>query len=119
MRTPGLFEAVGVELEYMIVDAASLDVLPKSDEIIYAVAREYTSEIERDTLAWSNELVLHVLEIKTNGPAASLAGLDDAVMEDVGDAVTLLRLGMPMQRRAHPAAHHRADTETHTAKEHS
>jgi len=104
VRTPGLFEAVGVELEYMIVDAGSLDVLPKSDEIIYSVAREYTSEIERDTLAWSNELVLHVLEIKTNGPAASLAGLDDAVMEDVGEIEAILERegGRLMPGATHP-----------------
>ncbi len=104
MRTLGLFEGVGVEIEYMIVDARSLDVLPKSDHVIYSVAREYTSEVERDALAWSNELVLHVLEIKTNGPAASLNGLDSAIMEDVGEIETILESegGRLMPGAAHP-----------------
>jgi len=104
VRTLGLFEGVGVELEYMIVDADSLDVLPKSDEVIYSVAREYTSEVERDALAWSNELVLHVLEIKTNGPAESLTGLDAAVMEDVGEIEAILTRegGRLMPGATHP-----------------
>lgn len=104
MRTLGLFEGVGVELEYMIVDARSLDILPKSDHVLYSIAREYTSEVERDTLAWSNELVLHVLEIKTNGPAESLAGLDAAVMEDVAEIEKILESegGRLMPGAAHP-----------------
>ncbi len=104
MRTLGLFEGVGVELEYMIVDAGSLDVLPRSDEVIRAVAREYTSEVERGALAWSNELVLHVLEIKTNGPASALTGLDDAVMEDVAEIEAILKGegGRLMPGAAHP-----------------
>jgi gamma-glutamyl:cysteine ligase YbdK (ATP-grasp superfamily) len=104
MRTLGLFEGVGVELEYMIVDARTLDVLPISDHVIYSVAREYTSEVERGALAWSNELVLHVLELKTNGPAASLAGLDDMLMADVGAIEKILEGegGRLMPGAAHP-----------------
>jgi glutamate---cysteine ligase / carboxylate-amine ligase len=36
-----LFERFGVELEYMIVDARSLDVLPVTDRVLHAVAGEY------------------------------------------------------------------------------
>lgn len=104
MKTLGLFEGVGVELEYMIVDARSLDVLPLSDHVIYSVAREYTSEVERGALAWSNELVLHVMELKTNGPAASLRGLDDVVARDVREIEAILRAegGRLMPGAAHP-----------------
>jgi glutamate---cysteine ligase / carboxylate-amine ligase len=104
VRTLGLFEGVGVELEYMIVDARSLDVLPLSDHVIYSVAREYTSEVERGALAWSNELVLHVMELKTNGPAASLRGLDDAFAKDVREIETILAAegGRLMPGAAHP-----------------
>jgi gamma-glutamyl:cysteine ligase YbdK (ATP-grasp superfamily) len=104
LRTLGLFEGVGVELEYMIVDARSLDILPKSDHVIYSVASDYVSEVERDNLAWSNELVLHVLEIKTNGPAPGLAGLDDEVMADVREIETILKgvNGRLMPGAAHP-----------------
>lgn len=71
-----LLERTGVELEYMIVDAATLDVRPITDEVIRAVAGAYESEIEPDEpgggIAWSNELVLHVIELKTAGPVADL-----------------------------------------------
>jgi carboxylate-amine ligase len=104
VRTLGLFEGVGVELEYMIVDAQTLDVLPTSDQVIYSVAREYTSEVERGALAWSNELVLHVMELKTNGPAAGLRGLDDAFAKDVREIEAILagEGGRLMPGAAHP-----------------
>jgi glutamate---cysteine ligase / carboxylate-amine ligase len=104
LRTLGLFEGVGVELEYMIVDARSLDILPKSDHVIYSVASDYVSEVERGNLAWSNELVLHVLEIKTNGSAPGLAGLDDEAMADVREIEQILKgvNGRLMPGAAHP-----------------
>ena len=104
MKTLGLFEGVGVELEYMIVDARSLDVLPLSDHVIYSVAREYTSEVERGALAWSNELVLHVMELKTNGPAPGLRGLDDAFNSAVHEIEKILagEGGRLMPGAAHP-----------------
>jgi carboxylate-amine ligase len=77
-----LFEACGIELEYMIVDAGSLSILPVTDQVIHAVAGEYVSEIEMGELAWSNELVLHVIELKTNGPAPTLDGLPEAFQRD-------------------------------------
>ena len=57
----GLFEAYGVELEYMIVAKDSLDVLPACDRLIEAECGKIESEIERGRIAWSNELVLHVV----------------------------------------------------------
>jgi gamma-glutamyl:cysteine ligase YbdK (ATP-grasp superfamily) len=70
-----LFEATGVEIEYMIVDRQGLGLVPACDRLIESVAGEPVSEVERGSIAWSNELVLHVLELKTNGPATSLASL--------------------------------------------
>lgn len=86
----GLFEAFGVELEYMIVDRATLDVAPISDEALRAVAGEIVSDVERGAIAWSNELVLHVLEMKTNGPAPSLGPLGAAFQKQVHEANELL-----------------------------
>lgn len=83
---PGLFEAVGVEIEFMIVDAATLDVAPVCDRLIEAVAGSSTAEVELGELAWSNELVLHVLELKTNGPAPDLAGLTEPFQAGVRQA---------------------------------
>ena len=70
-----LFEAIGVEMEYMIVDNSSLDVLPIADKLMKAATGEVSGEAEMGELAWSNELVLHVIELKTNGPVQSLNGL--------------------------------------------
>jgi len=70
-----LFEVFGVELEYMIVDRDTLDIRPLADKVLHEVAGAYESEVAVGELAWSNELVLHVIELKTNGPARSLGGL--------------------------------------------
>jgi gamma-glutamyl:cysteine ligase YbdK (ATP-grasp superfamily) len=75
MRPLPLFSACGVELEYMIVEAETLDVLPVADAVLKAVTGEYSSDYEEGPIAWSNELALHVLELKTNGPARSLEPL--------------------------------------------
>ena len=72
----GLFEGFGVELEYMVVDKDSLKVKPIVDEVIKEVAGEYVSDYEDEEIAWSNEIVLHVIELKTNGPSNSLVDLD-------------------------------------------
>ncbi|MBN1345428.1 MAG: glutamate--cysteine ligase [Phycisphaerae bacterium] len=78
-----LFERFGVELEYAIVGRDDLDVLPVCDEVIRAACGAYESEIETGALCWSNELVLHVIELKTNGPADRLEGLAEVFQSDV------------------------------------
>lgn len=67
-----LFERTGIELEYMIVDRETLAVRPIADELLRAVGGGYDMEVERDDIAWSNELALHVIELKTNGPVERL-----------------------------------------------
>jgi gamma-glutamyl:cysteine ligase YbdK (ATP-grasp superfamily) len=79
----GLFDAYGVEIEMMIVDGDTLDVKHICDELIAAVAGEPASEIELGDIAWSNELTLHVLELKTAGPAPTLTGLASRFHESV------------------------------------
>jgi gamma-glutamyl:cysteine ligase YbdK (ATP-grasp superfamily) len=82
-----LFEATGVELEYMIVDAETLDVRPVADRVFAAVGGEGSSDAEPDgpagAIAWSNELARHVIELKTQRPAASLDGLAAAFQDHV------------------------------------
>lgn len=68
----------------MVVEARSLDVFPVVDRVLTTMAGEIVSEVEVGPLAWSNELVLHVLELKTNGPADTLDGLSDAFQADIG-----------------------------------
>jgi carboxylate-amine ligase len=80
---PRLFEAYGVELEYMIVDRKNFRIRPIADQILRTKAGHITNELDQGTLAWSNELVLHALELKTNGPVQSLEGLDRRFHEDI------------------------------------
>lgn len=74
-KTFGLFEAYGIEIELMIVRKSDLAVLPISDELMKKVAGEYVSDVECGPITWSNELVAHVIELKTTAPAPTLQGL--------------------------------------------
>ncbi|NUQ64499.1 MAG: glutamate--cysteine ligase [Pirellulales bacterium] len=98
-----LFEAYGVELEYMIVDRRTLSVLPITDEVLRAVAGRYASDVEQGEITWSNELVLHVIELKTTGPAPSLDGLPEKFQENVRRINDLLE---PLGARLMPTAMH-------------
>ncbi len=75
-----LFSAYGIELEYMIVARASLDVLPIADRCLPRPAT--TTPEPAPLLDWSNELVLHVIEVKNPQPQA-LALLPTAFQEAV------------------------------------
>jgi gamma-glutamyl:cysteine ligase YbdK (ATP-grasp superfamily) len=78
-----LFEVFGVEMEYMIVDRDTLNVRPIADLLIKEVEGEIVSETEQGELAWCNELVSHVIELKTNGPTKSLNGIAGLFQHDV------------------------------------
>ncbi|MFD2244864.1 carboxylate-amine ligase [Pontibacter ruber] len=78
-----LFEGYGVEMEYMIVQKDSLQVSPITDKLIYDEVGAYVSDVEFGEIAWSNELVLHVVELKTQGPVKSLVGLQNKFYEHV------------------------------------
>jgi len=78
-----LFEGFGIELEYMIVDKTTLEVLPLTEYLIYDETQDYSAEVDHGAIAWSNELVAHVIELKTNGPASSLTGLNEAFHKEV------------------------------------
>lgn len=86
-----LFEAYGVEMEYMIVKNDTLEILPITDKVIFDVAGKFDSDVELADMAWSNELVLHVIELKTNGPAASLTGLPEKFQAQVDHINRLLQ----------------------------
>jgi carboxylate-amine ligase len=98
-----LFEAFGIELEYMIVDRHSYRVRPIADRLLKTESGKITNELEHGFLAWSNELVLHTLELKTNGPTRSLTGLDYSFHQDI---VTINKLLEPMEARLMPSAVH-------------
>lgn len=113
MSSPyGLFERFGVELEYMIVARDDLRVLPLCDRVLHGVCGAYESEVEMGALRWSNELVLHVIEFKTNGPVATLEGLAQQFQHDIQRVNEALE---PLQAWLMPTAMHpwmNPDTET-------
>ena len=71
-----LYERFGIELEYMIVDKDTLDVSPITDKVLQTINGEFTNEVNVGDIAWSNELALHVIELKTAEPAYSIVDLD-------------------------------------------
>ncbi|MBI4794114.1 MAG: glutamate--cysteine ligase [Deltaproteobacteria bacterium] len=100
-----VFAGFGVELEYMIVDRETLDILPAADRLLAAAAGgRVLEEIDMGDISWSNELALHLVELKTNGPVAALAGVVDRFQENVGKANSLLgRFGARLMPTAmHP-----------------
>ena len=99
-----LFQGYGVELEYMIVDRQTLAVLPIADQLLNKVAGQIVNEIERGELCWSNELALHVVELKTNGPANALDSLSQLFSAQVAEINSLLEPygGMLMPGAMHP-----------------
>jgi carboxylate-amine ligase len=103
----GLFDAIGIELEYMIVHRKTLDVRPICDELFRSVTGDETSDVEPDgpdgAVSWSNELALHVVELKTQRPALSLDGLAETFQDHVRQIDALLE---PMNARLMPTAMH-------------
>jgi len=98
-----LFEGFGVELEHMIVDRRTGAVLPISDRLIEAASGAIQAEIEMGELSWSNELTLHAIELKTNGPAPSLGPLAALFTRDLRRIDKLLE---PMGGGVMPTAMH-------------
>ena len=98
-----LFSAFGIELEYMLVDAQSLDICPIADRVLQFEAGAIVSDVEFDDISWSNELVLHVLELKTSSPAPSLASIAQQMQSHVG---RVNELAGPLGARLMPTAMH-------------
>lgn len=68
-----LFDVHGIELEYMIVDTATLAVRPIADEVLRAPDGEYLCDREEGKVHWSNELAAHVIELKMGEPSPALS----------------------------------------------
>ncbi len=101
--TPGLFQAWGIEMEYMVVDRDTLRVKPIVDELFERVAGAQVNAIDRTPVAWSNELAAHVVELKNPFPASSWKGLAGDFQASVSD---LNRLLAPMDARLMPSGMH-------------
>ncbi|MBX9895858.1 MAG: glutamate--cysteine ligase [Nitrosomonas sp.] len=84
------FSGFGIELEYMIVDRDTLAALPIADRLLQVLAGRQVSEVECGRLAWSNELALHVIELKNTAPEADLESLPALFQSEVSRVNGLL-----------------------------
>jgi carboxylate-amine ligase len=99
-----LFQAYGIELEYMIVDRDTLKVRPICDELLKHELGNYGSDFENGVVTWSNELVLHVVELKSTRPETNLNSIGYAFSENVTRINNILTKwnAMLMPSAAHP-----------------
>ncbi|PTX43150.1 carboxylate-amine ligase [Christiangramia gaetbulicola] len=85
-----LFEVYGIELEYMLVQRSNLKVNPIVDKLLTKKNGSLTSDVENGKIEWSNELVSHVVEMKTNGPTDDIDNLAALFAENVQEMNQLL-----------------------------
>lgn len=98
-----VFTAYGIELEYMIVDRASLTPLPIADQLLSRTAGHQSAEVTRDGFAWCNELVLHQIEIKNLLPQRDLDQLAAGFLAETAHIDAMLAV---FDARLMPAAMH-------------
>ena len=100
----GLFEVTGIELEYMVVDRETLKASPTVDLLFKDVTGAITSDVERGDVDWSNELVAHVVELKTARPTEDIASFRRKFASEVSaiDTVLAKRGLMLLPTAAHP-----------------
>lgn len=71
-----LFGAYGVEVEYMVVDRDTFEVLPKVDVALDTLAaRSPDGETLVGPIEWANELAAHVIEARCATPVPDIAAL--------------------------------------------
>jgi carboxylate-amine ligase len=102
-KTYSLFECIGIELEYMIVNRNTLMPAPISDQLILKKLGQITDELENGSISWSNELVLHVLELKTTNPMPGVEGLAHDFHQNILEINEILE---PLDAQLMPTAMH-------------
>ncbi len=78
-----LFQAFGIEIELMIVEREFLDVRPICDQLLHKVTGTWSGDYAAGRIGWSNELALHLVELKSSAPEPTLSGLAAAYQENV------------------------------------
>ena len=108
-----LFEVYGIELEYMLVYNESFKPAPIVDKLFREKNGSVTSDVENGEIAWSNELVAHVVELKTNGPTNNLNQLSELFHKNIIEINTLLKPlhAYLLPTAAHPLLNPLKDTE--------
>ena len=99
-----LFEVTGIELEYMVVDRETLQVSPTVDELFTDVTGAITGDVDRGDVEWSNELVSHVVELKTAKPTRKIPSFQKKFASEVKaiNAHLAKRGRMLLPTAAHP-----------------
>jgi gamma-glutamyl:cysteine ligase YbdK (ATP-grasp superfamily) len=99
-----LFQGFGIELEYMIVDKSTLAIQPIADELLKQELGTYGSEFENGLVTWSNEIVLHVMELKSTKPELNLNAIENAFADEIKRINVLLEKwnAMLLPTSAHP-----------------
>ena len=97
-----IFEVYGIELEYMLVNK-DLQVNPVTDKLFIEKTGKITSDVENGKIEWSNELVGHVVELKTACPTSEIEHLDELFAENITEINTLLK---PLESQLLPTAAH-------------
>lgn len=99
-----LFQGFGIELEYMLVDKDTLSVKPITDDLLKHELGEYGSDFENGIVTWSNELVLHVIELKSTQPELNFNALENGFAENVKriNAILAKWNSILMPTAAHP-----------------
>ena len=103
-RPYALFEVTGVEMEFMIVDKTTLSVKPMCDMLMKDAAGEIVADYDNGAIMWSNEIVNHLVELKTNGPVKQIASVIKAFHNNVQQINRLLQAhnAILMPTGAHP-----------------
>lgn len=71
--------------------SGSLKINPIVDKLLTKKHGTLTSDVENGAIEWSNELVAHVVEMKTNGPTPDLDSLGDLFAKNVREMNALLQ----------------------------
>ena len=100
-----IWERFGVEMEFMIVDRDTLQVLPRADVPLGKDKDgNQLSDVEYDDIGLSNELVSHVLEFKCAHPKSTFDGLGKRFFHEIRRANKKLEKinAMLLPSAAHP-----------------
>lgn len=97
------FTAYGIEIEYAIVNRADLSIRPIADRLLHLETGSDVSEVNRGMLGWSNEMALHLIELKNQRPTTTITYLPSTFQREVRHINALLRT---MEARLMPSAMH-------------
>ena len=100
-----IWQRFGVEMEYMIVDSDTLDIVPRADLPLGKDKNgNQLSDVTHGSIGLSNELVSHVLELKCAEPVESFKHISEAFHLEIQKANEILKSihAMLLPSAAHP-----------------